>query len=40
MEKSIIAYIMTCNDDVLYEVFEFVVEEINRRKAKEQKENE
>ena len=35
MYKSLSAYIQQCDDDLLYELFEYVVEEMNRRKAKE-----
>lgn len=38
MNKTISDYIRTCDDDVLYELFEKIVEEMNKRKAKE-KEN-
>ena len=32
MYKSLSVYIQQCDDDLLYELFEYVVEEMNRRK--------
>lgn len=36
---TICEYIKITDDDTLYKIFELVVEEMNRRKEKEQKEN-
>ena len=37
MYKTISSYIQQCDDDALYELFEFVVAEMNRRKEKHEK---
>lgn len=38
MNKTISGYIKTCNDDELYRLFELIIEEMNKRKEKERKE--
>lgn len=35
MFKTISAYIRQCDNDVLYELFEYIVAEMNRRKENE-----
>ena len=35
MYKTISAYIRQCDNDALYELFEYIVAEMNRRKEKE-----
>lgn len=36
MNKTISDYIRTCDDDALYKLFDKIVEEMNKRKEKEQ----
>lgn len=35
MEEMFKAYLKFCNDDFLYQIFEIVIAEINKRKAEE-----
>lgn len=37
MYKTISSYIQQCDNDALYELFEYVVAEMNRRKEKNEK---
>ena len=38
MNKTISGYIKTCNDNELYRLFDLIIEEMNKRKEKERKE--
>jgi len=39
VEEMFKAYLKFCDDDYLYQIFEIVIAEMNKRKEKEQKEN-